>query len=31
MYNNKIADMVGGGCYNGLIGIWDLRDGKKNC
>lgn len=23
--------MVGGGCYNGLIAIWDMRDGKKAC
>jgi len=29
MYNNKITDLVGGGCYNGIVAIWDVR--KKSC
>ncbi|KEP64338.1 UNVERIFIED_CONTAM: dynein intermediate chain, putative [Hammondia hammondi] len=29
MYNNKITDVIVGGCYNGLISLWDLRKGTK--
>ncbi|PHJ21042.1 dynein intermediate [Cystoisospora suis] len=28
-YNNKITDVIAGGCYNGLISLWDLRKGTK--
>jgi len=29
MYNNKLSDVIGGGCYNGLSAIWDIKEGKK--
>nr|CEL64969.1 TPA: dynein intermediate chain, putative [Neospora caninum Liverpool] len=29
MFNNKITDVIVGGCYNGLISLWDLRKGTK--
>ena len=24
-YNPKSSDMIGGGCYNGLVAIWDVK------
>ncbi len=24
-YNHKSTDIIGGGCYNGLVVIWDIR------
>eukprot|EP00070_Physeter_catodon_P038348 XP_028345242.1 dynein, 70 kDa intermediate chain, flagellar outer arm-like [Physeter catodon] len=29
MYNSKITDVIAGGCYSGLISLWDLRKGTK--
>ena len=29
-YNHKLVDMIGGGCYNGLVVIWDIRNVKAN-
>ena len=26
-YNPKILDIIGGGCYNGLLAYWDGRKG----
>lgn len=28
-YNHKLTDIIGGGLYNGLVAIWDVRNGKK--
>lgn len=28
-YNQKIPDQIGGGCYNGLIAVWDGRKGEN--
>eukprot|EP00825_Cyclidium_porcatum_P019190 TRINITY_DN217_c0_g1_i3.p1 TRINITY_DN217_c0_g1~~TRINITY_DN217_c0_g1_i3.p1 ORF type:complete len:356 (+),score=75.60 TRINITY_DN217_c0_g1_i3:194-1261(+) len=28
-YNQKIADYIGGGCYNGLVAFWDQRENGK--
>ena len=28
-YNQKLSDQIGGGCYNGLIAIWDVKKGKE--
>lgn len=28
-YNSKIADYIGGGCYNGLVAFWDQRENGK--
>jgi len=28
VYNPKSTDNLAGGCYNGLIGLWDLRKGE---
>ena len=27
MYNPKLTDIIGGGCYNGLVAIWDVKKG----
>lgn len=27
-YNNKNPDIIGGGCYNGLVTFWDVRKGS---
>lgn len=27
-YNHKLVDLVGGGCANGLVAVWDSRKGK---
>jgi dynein intermediate chain 2 len=27
-YNHKLIDLVGGGCANGLVAVWDSRKGK---
>lgn len=29
MYNPKLVDQIGGGCYNGLIAIWDVKKGNQ--
>ncbi|EGR31420.1 intermediate chain 2, putative [Ichthyophthirius multifiliis] len=26
-YNQKLSDQIGGGCYNGLVAVWDVRKG----
>ena len=28
MYNPRLVDQIGGGCYNGLVAIWDVKKGK---
>ncbi|CDJ70527.1 dynein intermediate chain, putative [Eimeria necatrix] len=28
-FNSKISDMLIGGCYNGVVCLWDLRKGMK--
>lgn len=28
-YNHKNTDHIGFGCYNGVVGVWDVRQGKK--
>lgn len=30
-YNQKLSDQIGGGCYNGLISIWDAKKGREPC
>ena len=27
-FNHKLTDTIGGGCANGIVGIWDARKGK---
>jgi dynein intermediate chain 2 len=27
-YNHKNVDILGGGCYNGLLAFWDYRKGS---
>lgn len=27
-FNHKLTDVIGGGCANGVIAIWDARKGK---
>lgn len=27
-YNHKLTDIIGAGCYNGIVAIWDSRKGK---
>lgn len=27
-YNHKLTDVIGGGCANGVVAIWDARKGK---
>lgn len=27
-YNPKLMDVIGGGLYNGLVAIWDVKAGK---
>lgn len=28
-FNHKLTDIIGGGCANGIVGIWDYRKGKE--
>lgn len=28
-YNHKLTDIIGGGCANGIVGMWDSRKGKE--
>lgn len=28
-YNQKITDQIGGGCYNGLVTVWDVKRGSQ--
>ena len=28
-YNHKNVDQIAFGCYNGLVGVWDVRSNKK--
>ena len=28
-FNHKLTDVIGGGCANGIVGIWDFRKGKE--
>jgi dynein intermediate chain 2, axonemal len=28
-YNPKLIDLIGGGCYSGLVAFWDVRKGKE--
>ena len=27
-YNHKLTDIIGAGCQNGIVGIWDSRKGS---
>lgn len=27
-FNHKLSDVIGGGCANGIVAIWDSRKGK---
>lgn len=27
-FNHKLNDLIGGGCSNGIVAIWDVRKGK---
>jgi dynein intermediate chain 2 len=29
MYNPKLTDQIGGGCYNGLVAVWDVKKGNQ--
>ncbi|CAD8107748.1 unnamed protein product [Paramecium sonneborni] len=29
MYNPKLSDQIGGGCYNGSVAVWDVKKGKQ--
>ena len=29
MYNPKLVDQIGGGCYNGLVCVWDVKKGTQ--
>lgn len=28
-FNHKLTDIVGGGCANGIVAVWDSRKGKE--